>query len=641
MANKSSEKTPKEYEKDIRFLQKQLNNALEKYDEAKALILEEKLQRRDFFSKINHAVRTPMNSISGYSDLLLFESIDEKQLLYAKQIKSSTNRMLSLFSDIVDLSNIEAGLAFLNEQEYSVETLLKTMVHNARMEASLKGIDFRIHVDTNIPSMLFGDFVHIQQVVNNLIDNAIKHTVNGYVFLDIICEKIDFGCRLCFIVKDTGCGMNSSQREALENSIRNFNPKSPYIHRDMGPGLITSCYFSKLMNGEITFTSKYGKGSTFICTISQKIINPISLTSHFIHSLEWDITKILSAPSAKVLVVDDSKVNLSVAANLLKCFDINTDTSTGGYSALRMIEETKYDIIFMDHMMPDIDGIETTEKIRSHKGSYYKSLPIVALTANATDEARHLFIEHGFSDFMSKPIEKDIINDMLYKWLPKSKISSKEDPMHKEQFQDKFTIAFEKAGINIDEGFEHSGGIMEQYVEIIKTLCNESNNYITNLSLFSESKDLKNYAIYAHGLKGALATIGATTLSSYAKEHELKAKEGDIAYVTKNSSELISRFKRLIDLINDIITSYDLDNASEASVLEENKAMSLEEIQEELKIVKENIENYEVDVALEILNNVKKHKLSVDMINLLESIEGKIDDFEYGDAIEIIDKNQD
>lgn len=632
MANKSHEKTAKEYESDIRFLRKQLNNALEKYDEAKAALLDQKLKRSDFFSKMNHEIRTPMNSISGYSDLLLFETTDKKLQNYAMQIKSASNRMMTIFSDMVDLSNIESGLAFLNEQEYSVETLVKSLVHSTRLEASLKGIDFRIHIATNVPCWMYGDFVHIKQIILNLLDNAIKHTVNGYVFLDITCEKIEKDCKLCFIIKDTGSGMNQTHKEDLEQAIKCFDANVPYNQAAMGSGLITSCHFSKLMHGGIAFSTRYGKGSTFICTILQRIINPTPLTTDFIHSLEWDMNKILSAPLAKVLVVDDSKVNLSVATNLLTRFDIKADMANGGYQALRMLEDKKYDMIFMDHMMPDIDGIETTEKIRSKKGSYYKLLPIIALTANATDEARHLFIERGFNDFMSKPIERDIINDMLYKWLPKSKISSKEDPMHKEQFQDKFTIAFEKAGIDIDAGLKYSGQDMDHYIEILKTLRNECNDYISRLTIASESFDLKTYAINAHSLKSVLGTIGAKSLSEYAKEHEFKSKEGDVAFVTQNSAELISRFKRLVDLVNDIITSYDIDNAVSTAPIEKEN-ISTEHIEEALLKVSANIEDYEVDTALEIINNLKNYKLSTDVYNLLDDIEEKIDDFDYDDAI--------
>lgn len=634
MSDKNTTKTPEEYEKEIKFLRKQLNTALSSYDSLKAELELSKSQRSTFFSNLNHEIRTPMNSLLGYSDLILYEAEDKKLLEYAKSIKSASNKVLHIITDLIDLTNIETKTAFFNEREYSVETLIKTLVHTIELEANLKDIELNVHIDNNIPSWLFGDISHVNQIIYNILENAVKFTSKGYVSFDVSASVEDEIATLNFTVKDTGTGIKSSDITRIKEAIDNFDPAKSLITNAAGLGLTISNYYATKMDGYITFESKYGKGTNFLCSIKQKVISNTPLSLDFINQIERNSSKILTSPTAKVLIVDDSKVNLSVATNILKRFDIDADTITNGFDAIRMIEEERYDLVFMDHMMPDMDGVETTEKIRAKKGSYFKSLPIVALTANATDEARHMFMEHGFTDYMSKPIDKDIINDILYKWLPKSKISTKEDTSRTEKFKDKFTIAFEKTGIDIDLGLSYTGNDMDGYIKIIKSFIKESDTYVENLVNSCNEGDLKNYGIFSHGAKGALASIGAKNLSDYAKEHEFKAKEGNLEFVKKNYLELVNRIHHLALAVKDIVKSYDIDKNEKQ--IEKKNPITPAEISLSLNSAKENIADYEIDVALELLNNLKKHNISNDIFELLEDATDKLDNFDYDGAVDTI-----
>lgn len=636
MADISTSKTPEEYEKEIKFLRKQLNNALASYDDIKAELELSRSQRNTFFSNLNHEVRTPMNSLLGYSDLIIYEAEDKKLAEYAKSIKSASNKVLHIITDLIDLTNIESKTDFLNEREYSVETLIKTLVHTVELEATLKDIELKVHIANNIPSWLYGDITHVNQILYNILENAVKFTSKGYVSFDVSASIEDDVATLNFEIKDTGTGIKAADITRIKDAIDNFDPAKSLITNAAGLGLTISNYYATKMNGSISFESKYGKGTNFLCSIKQKIINTSPLSLDFINQMERNSSKILTSPTAKVLIVDDSKVNLSVATNILKRFDIDANTANNGFDAIRMVEEEHFDLVFMDHMMPDIDGVETTERIREHKGQYFKSLPIVALTANATDEARHMFMEHGFTDYMSKPIDKDVINDILYKWLPKNKIATKEDTSKTEKFKDKFTIAFEKAGIDIDLGLSYTGDDMDGYIKIIKSFIKESDNYVEKLKEYADEEDLKNYGIFAHGSKGALASIGAKNLSDYAKEHEFKAKEDNLDFVKKNHMELASRIHKLAIALKDIVKSYDIEQDSKLMI--HKLPITPAEISLNLKAVKENIEDYEIDVAVEMLNNLKNHNISNDLLALIEDATDLLDNFDYDGALEKIEE---
>ena len=625
-----------QYENEIAFLHKQLDTVMLEYDKLKSRINFDNQFRSSFYSKLSHEIRTPMNSLSGYSDLLIMESKDDKILSFAKSIKSSTNRLLNTFSNLMDLYNIESGLTHLNNQEYSAETLIKTLIHDARLETNLKNLELQVHIKGNIPSCLFGDFTHVRQAINNLIMYSIQSTSNGYIYIEISADTRNRDACLNILIKDTGTGMKPEERNKLRATLSDLNIQSSFTNTDSDFSLIVTKYFCKMMNGDLSFMSKYGQGTSYICTLHQTITDESPLSEDFISSIEDGSDKKLSAPNAKVLIVDDSRVNLSVALNLLKFHDIKAETSANGYQAIKMVEGNKYDLVFMDHMMPDIDGIETTERIRSLKGSYFKSLPIIALTANATDDARQLFMEHNFSDYMSKPINKAILSDMLYKWLPKSKISLKDKTDNNDTFHNKYTLAFEKAGISIDDGLTYTGGNMDMYMSILKTLSSEYDNYVLNLTTSLENNDLANYGIYIHSVKGALASIGATTLSNFAKELELKAKSGDGVFVHGNADEMLVRFSTLINAIRKIIESYDTDNMTDDEDLKEQ--IPEENICHNLLTVKDFINDYEIDKAMEIINSLRKYALPHKVYELLKKLENLIDDFEYDEAIEEIDE---
>lgn len=633
--DKDNEIKLRQYEKDNAFLKKQLDTVMFEYDKLKKRVEIDDQFKSSFYSKLSHEIRTPMNSLCGYSDLLIIESKDEKTLSYAKSIKSSANRLLNTFSNLMDLYNIESDLAHLTNQEYSIETLIKTLIHDARLETNLKNLDLKVHIKGNIPSWMFGDFTHVQQTIHNLLMYSIHSTSNGYIYIEISCDTHNRDACLNFLIKDTGVGMKSDERKRLKESLAHTNVQLAFANTDTDFALLVTKHYSRLMNGDLTFMSKYGQGTSFVCTLHQTIIDSTPLSPEFVHSMEDGSDKKLSAPTAKVLIVDDSRVNLSVALNLLKYHDIKAETATNGYQAIKMVTDNTYDLIFMDHMMPDIDGIETTERIRSRKGSYFKSLPIIALTANATDDARQLFMEHNFSDYMSKPINKAILSDMLYKWLPKSKISLKAKTDDDKAFQHKYTIAFEKAGINIDDGLVYTGGNMDIYMSILKTLSSEYDNYVHNLTTSLEHDDMTNYGIYIHSVKGALASIGAGNLSDFAKELELKAKSNDNSFVHTNAPEMLARFKVLITAIRSILESYETDNIKSDSSVKE--LIPDADIRQNLLSVMDYINDYEIDNAIETINSLRKYKISHTLCELLKKIEVFIEDFEYDDATKAID----
>ena len=378
-----------------------------------------------FLANMSHEIRTPMNAVIGMNEMILRESKDKDILEYAGNIKSAGNMLLGLISDILDFSKIESGVIEIVNCEYDLLRLIADEELLLKTRAAEKKISIHTEIDKKLPSKLYGDELHIKQVITNLISNAVKYTSEGSVTFRVYHKVIDEdNIDLYFSIKDTGMGIKPEQREELFDSFKRLEIEKNRNIQGTGLGLSIAKQLTERMDGELTVESEYGKGSEFTMRVKQKVTEktPIGGEADKKQSAENVNSSHFTAEEARVLVVDDNNVNVMVIKSLLKRVLIKTDTALSGKECIEKTKENKYDIILLDHMMPELDGVDTLKMIRNDDGNKNKDGIIIVLTANAIAGCRETYLECGFDDYFSKPILADDFEELLIKYLPPEKI---------------------------------------------------------------------------------------------------------------------------------------------------------------------------------------------------------------------------
>ena len=379
--------------------------------------------KSNFLANMSHEIRTPMNAIVGMSELLIEESHGRRIQEYAYDIKTAALNLLAIINDILDLSKVEAGKMDLVEDEYYVVEEMEDTINLVKIAAEQKGIDFKITVADNIPCKLYGDAGRIRQVLVNILNNAIKFTQEGYISFDVSGRYMDAdNMDLKLVVEDTGIGIKEEDLAAIFESFRQLDMNRNRQSEGTGLGLAITRQLVTLMNGDIKVESEYGKGTRFEVHIKQHVIDrtPISETGGVVLNKDKQEEKKpeFAAEEYRVLLVDDNAMNRKVANAMLKMYNFKLSEADSGKAAIERVKLVKYDMILMDHMMPEMDGVEATKIIREECGENGKDAVIVALTANALQGAREMYLENGFDDFLSKPFERKQLQEMLERWVP-------------------------------------------------------------------------------------------------------------------------------------------------------------------------------------------------------------------------------
>jgi len=488
-----------------------------------------------FLANMSHEIRTPMNAIIGMTELLEHEDLTARQRDYVKDIDASANSLMSIINDILDLSKIESGKLMLNPINYDFPAMLDNISSMFKYVAQKKGIEFNFISIGEVPKILFGDDIRLRQVLTNLCGNAVKYTENGYIRLKVSSLED----KLVFEVKDTGMGI---KKEALPGIFNAFEQDKTAKNRHIagtGLGLPISKAFVEMMGGSIMLDSEYEQGTVIT------VIIPLVLGSESEVSYESKTeTKLdLFAPNANILLVDDNEFNLKVAHGLLRLYSIDAKKALSGKEAIELVKENDFDIVFMDHMMPEMDGIEAAAEIRK-LGDKYKSLPIIALTANAVQGAKEMFLLNHFNDFISKPIDVHRMIEILITWLPKEKVTQikkiddggqskdsnekKSSDSQNNESSSQMTILFNKLseieGLNVKSGLIFIGQNKESYIGILAFFSENCKTYIDELNNTLKEENWKLYAVKVHALKGVLANIGAQELSKWAAKLENASK---------------------------------------------------------------------------------------------------------------------
>ena len=551
------------------------NEAKHKIQEAADAAIAAGDAKSQFLAQMSHEIRTPINAVLGMNEMILQESDDEAILEYADNIKSAGNTLLSLINSILDFSKIEDGKMELTPVRYDLANLVNDLVISISERAKAKDLKFSVEVDGELPSVLFGDDVRVSQIIMNLLTNAVKYTEKGEVRLSVKCGKLTSYDKVLLkvAVSDTGIGIRDDDMEKLFESFERLDTTRNRNIEGTGLGMSIVTKLLEMMGSVLKVESVYGRGSTFSFDLIQDVADATPIGDYqeklAAGTRDREIKKTIHAPGARILVVDDNDMNLKVAKNLLKLCGIRPDTASSGFEAIERMERSSYDIVFLDHMMPKMDGIETLSELRKRSLIPMKTTMIV-LTANAVVGAREHYIESGFDDYLSKPIDLDDMVDKLSTYLPERAYEEKEKKQKLEvlefkpkeavpdqtgEYSDEVTEDYgdsgsgaydieklKAAGIDTEAGIRYCAEDADMYYEILDDYINEYDEKKTGLEGMFADKDWQEYRVLIHALKSTSRTVGINDLADMALALENAAKDEDEGFITENHAPTMERF---------------------------------------------------------------------------------------------------
>jgi signal transduction histidine kinase/CheY-like chemotaxis protein/HPt (histidine-containing phosphotransfer) domain-containing protein len=503
-----------------------LSYILIKLSAAKIHSDEESKSKSSFLARMSHEIRTPMNAIIGMSELAQREHGTDKALEYIAGIKSASANLLAIINDILDFSKIESGQFTLAPAPYEPASLLNDALGVVRIRLGEKPIELCTRIDPSLPAGLVGDAVRVRQILLNVLSNAVKYTDRGFIRFSVSWQEIPGDAALLiFTVADSGIGIRSENLSRLFGDFVRVEEQRSI--EGTGLGLAITRNLCRAMGGDITVESEYGKGSVFTATLRQPIADrrPMGSLENKIQAQKATPRISFTAPDADILLADDMASNLLVAEGLLAPYKARVVTCQSGYEAVELARSRPFDLIFMDHMMPGMDGMEATAAIRA-LGERGK-MPIVALTANAVAGMREMFLQNGFSDFLSKPIEIPKLAEIMEKWIPADKRGPAPPDAAAPSGGAEAARLPVIEGVNTLIGQACVGGVRSRYLDLLETFRRDARTRLPLLTKAPKEEECKTITMQAHALKSALAAIGAAGLAADAARLEDAGRNGD------------------------------------------------------------------------------------------------------------------
>ena len=568
--------------------------------------------KSDFLANMSHEIRTPINAVLGMNEMILREDHRALELpegetqavrgalenigVYADDVKNAGNNLLAIINEILDFSKIEANRMEIRETPYQLSSLLNDLSNMILFKAQDKGLTFTIDADPTLPDNLCGDKVRVRQILTNILNNAVKYTARGFVRLTVRGEKRDDGTILLkAAVEDTGIGIRPEDMENLFNRFERFELERNSTVEGTGLGLAITRHLLDLMDGDILVESEYQKGSVFTVTIPQKILSeePIgNFQSRHKPQVpeEHSYVETFRAPEARILIVDDTRMNLTVISYLLEETQLQVDTATNGADAVTLAGTHAYDLILMDQRMPEMNGTEALHRIRTQTEGKNRETPVICLTADAVIGAKEKYLAEGFTDYLPKPVDSRVLEKMLLQYLPEGKVIPLESevgseepgrglsdgaptgahqpdgPLSGQSLPDDYAPLI-KAGIDPEVGLGYCQNDRQLYHTVLEEYVRSAQEKEQNLTACFDNGDLKNYAIIVHSVKSSSKMIGATELSTLAAGLEKAADEGDSATVEKDHPQLIEQYQAVVTAVRAFI-GFSEEEAAEEEILE-------------------------------------------------------------------------
>nr|MCR5784669.1 response regulator [Eubacterium sp.] len=492
--------------------------------------------KTEFLANMSHEIRTPINAILGMNEMILRESTEENIASYATDVDNSGRMLLMLINDVLDFSKIESGRMELVESEFDIVSALSDVYMLIRLKVKEKNLVFNVNIDPDIPKMVMGDENRYKQALTNILTNAVKYTEKGSVSLNVTGRALEDGKFLIeAIVKDTGIGIKKDDLDKLFDAFQRVDEKKNRSIEGTGLGLAITQQIVSLMGGDIRVESTYGKGSTFTISIVFKVSGTETVGETNFDKYEGKKEKAqlreFSSPGSKVLVVDDVAMNIRVFMQFIKNTGIDAESALSGKEAIDKWKKTKYDLVFLDHMMPELDGIETA-RIMWKENEVNKDTPIIMLTANAIAGMKEKYEAEGFSDYITKPFKYDEFIDALEKYLPNKNTGP------------------DIAKIDIEAGMVYCANDKDFYKEVLNEYLESDKT--ADLKARYEEKDAENLRILVHSLKSTSKTVGATEFSQLALELENAVKAEDWQTIDALFDNTISGYAAVRDEVRKV-----------------------------------------------------------------------------------------
>ena len=647
-----------------------LTQANEKAEEAKLEAIAASEAKGRFLANMSHEIRTPINAVLGMDAMILRETTEESIKEYAMDIQTAGQTLLSLINDILDFSKIESGKMTIVPVDYDFSSMIHDIINMISVKAKAKQLKLNISIDETMPSRLYGDDVRIRQILTNILTNAVKYTERGSVTLTIQGKGREGDMvHLWFSVKDTGIGIKEEDISKLFVEFERIEEKRNRTIEGTGLGMNITIQLLALMNSKLNVESTYGEGSTFSFLLDQKIMKeePIGNLEKRIHQQAEDFSykAALTAPNARLLVVDDNLMNRRVFKNLLKQTKIRIDEAASGVECIDLAAQHSYDIIFLDHMMPEMDGIETLHQMKEMAEYPSKNAKVIALTANAITGAREMYLSEGFDNFLSKPVNPDKLEAMIRELLPKELIeqpsshqpdgtastkppaSSPEVPELSEE-EKKPPAAPSSAddfpqidGMDFGYGLMHLPDaelLLQTISDFYTTLESEAKKLEKDFTTITDSIDqeqqkeaLNAFRIKVHAMKSSSALIGAIPLSGPAKILEYAAKDGKIEVISALTPIFLHEWMSYKDKLSILFPSA----TEEKSAMEDVSTLTTY-----LQLIGNAMEEFDVDTADAAMQQIEQYEYPAPISSLLDELKAAIINLEDETAGELIHKIQ-
>lgn len=617
-------------------------------EKQRALVASE--SKAKFLANMSHEIRTPINTVIGMNEMILRESQDENINEYAQNVQNASRMLLGLINDVLDLSKIEAGKLEIIENRYYLASMLNDVILGIKTRAENKKLEFVLDIDEKMPSILKGDEIRIKQVLNNLLSNAVKYTEKGSITFTAKSINNADGFSLVMAVKDTGIGIRKEDIKQLFDSFLRLELNKNRSIEGTGLGLSITKQLVEHMNGKIEVESEHGKGSCFTVWIPQQIIEKTPMGNlQSAHKRDSSTKKkterILYSPQSSVLVVDDNKMNLNVIKALLKQTEIKLDFAESGTECIQICKNKKFDLILMDHMMPEPDGIQTLHLLRKDDESINRETTVIVLTANAIVGAAEEYTKEGFADYLSKPIDATKLERMLSKYLtPENDLSEEQTESDLKDTLEVMDAEIKDESVVIDRksGLKYCNNDESFYNEMLELYQEQGRKYFDKLFQHFKERNWKEYAIIVHAIKSTSLTIGAKEFSEMAKNQELAAKKGDRELLEESWEGFIAEYKKILEYVdNEVsvsvkqpVTEVLKETQEDGSINKEKALVNLAEYMENIEEIMHDIDEFELDNAINIIDELSRLQIPQEQFAFLVSTKSLLEDFQYDEAME-------